>query len=124
MEESKRIYLACPYSHPDEEVCQDRYEQVTMKAAMLMAAGYNVFSPITYTHFLKTYLPLSCADSFDFWMNQDLSYIRVWADELWVLCLPGWLESPGIQTEILNAFDVNILVKLLRPIVLEEVRCY
>ena len=123
MKNVKRIYLACPYTHIDEEVCQDRYDQATMKAATLMTAGYNVFSPITYSHFLAKYLP-SGFDNLDFWMRQDLSYVRIWADELWVLCLDGWLESPGVQTEIINAFDVNIQVRLLRPTVLGEIKCY
>ena len=119
----KRLYLACPYSHDDEQVREDRYDQATMKAATLMTAGYNVFSPITYSHFLTKYLPSSCNNP-DFWMQQDLSYVRIWADELWVLCLDGWLESPGVQEEIINAFDVHIPVKLLRPMVLGEVKCY
>ena len=115
MKRKLRLYLSCPYSHPDIEVRQDRYEQATMKAAALMASGYIVFSPITHSHQLVKYLPNSIKHDFNFWMSQDIPYIRVWADELWVLCLPGWKDSLGIMKEIANAFDVNIPVRLLRP---------
>ena len=115
MKRKLRIYLACPYSHKDEKIREDRYEQATMKVATLMTIGHIVFSPITHSHNLVKYLAESLQHNFDFWMSQDIPYIRVWADELWVLCLPGWKDSPGVMKEIANAFDINIPVKLLRP---------
>jgi len=110
-----RIYLASPYAHEYEWVRWKRYEQVKIKTALLMAAGYVVFSPIVHSHNLVENLPGITRDDLDFWMKQDTSYIRIWANELWVFCLPGWQRSLGISREIANAFDVNIPVKLLRP---------
>jgi len=51
---------------------------------------------------------------FRFWMHQDLAYIEDWADELWVFCLDGWRESPGVQCEIDLALARNKPVILLK----------
>ncbi len=81
---SKRIYLASPYSHEDEMVMKDRFDKVCAKAAELMARGYIVFSPIAHSHPIAQHLPISYTTDFDHWMKQDLDYIEIWADEIWV----------------------------------------
>ena len=44
------IYLACPYSDPDPEVRHDRFMKANRQAALLMAEGLHVFSPISQCH--------------------------------------------------------------------------
>ena len=91
------IYLASPYSHPDEAVRVARFEAVCRFAAQRIAEGLVVFSPIAHTHPIAVYggLPLG----FDFWREFDQRMIAA-CDALWVLCLRGWRHSRGIAEEI------------------------
>lgn len=43
-------YLACPYSHPDRDVRQRRFDQVNAAAAWLILNEQMVFSPISHSH--------------------------------------------------------------------------
>ncbi len=104
MNQHKRIYLACPYSHAKESVRIERFEMVSKVAGHLMKKGYHVFSPISHTHpiALLCDLPLG----FEFWNDYDLSFID-WCNELWILTLRGWSVSNGIQEEIKYAKKIN-----------------
>lgn len=105
----KRIYLASPYSSQDSAVRQDRYEEACKKAAELMSQGYNVFSPIAHSHPISQHIGNGL--DHDFWLSQDLSFLESWADEMWVLMLPGWEESIGIWKEVNFATEKGIKIK-------------
>ena len=97
----KKIYLACPYSHPDSLVREDRVQRVDKKAAELMKEGYRVFSPISHSHGISFH----CGEDYndlDFRMNQDL-WILDMCDELWIFCIEGWNKSKGVGVEINRA---------------------
>ena len=102
------IYLASAYSHPDPEVRLMRYWAAVKKAAELMKAGENIFSPIAHTHEIGLIL----GDSVDhsFWMAQDKEILRR-CDKLLVLLLPGWSESKGVAEEIEFARSIGIPVE-------------
>lgn len=102
------IYCASPYSHPDPEVRLARYWAAVTKAAELMKAGENIFSPIAHTHEIGLIL----GDSVDhsFWMAQDKEILRR-CDKLLVLMLPGWSESKGVAEEIEFARSIGIPVE-------------
>lgn len=91
------IYLASPYSHEDEAVCLDRYENASHVTAELMGRGEVVFSPIAYAHPLamRYDLPLG----WDYWQKVDKAMLAA-CDSLWVLQLDGWMASVGVQAEI------------------------
>ena len=93
----KKIYLCCPYSHPNESERLKRFEYANKAAAYLMLRGYVVFSPISHSHSIANYIGNHL--SHDFWLKQDFAFID-WADELYVLMLPGWKDSVGIGIEI------------------------
>ena len=97
----KKIYLACPYSHPDLHVRLWRVNQVNRKAAELMMHGNLVFSPLSHSHPISNYCTVDPCDH-DFWLRQDLWILDI-CDEMHILCLPGWDESKGIKTEIEHA---------------------
>ena len=99
------LYLASPYSHPEKEVEQRRFDLVTRAAGWLMQHGFVVFSPISHSHPVaqKTELPRA----FWFWRAQDLPFMRV-CDELYVLCLPDWDKSIGVAEEIAHAKALGI----------------
>jgi len=93
------IYLASPYSHPDAEVRQQRFEAVCRAAAELIRMGKTIFSPISHSHAICRHgLPLD----WRFWERHDRHYLET-CDEVIVLMLDGWQESVGVQAEITMA---------------------
>jgi len=93
----KKIYLACPYSHPDEKVRLGRIEAVNKFAGLLMKKGYIVFSPLSHSHYISEHLDNSL--SHEFWLTQDQAFLE-WADEIFVFKLNGWERSVGVFYEI------------------------
>lgn len=90
------IYLASPYSHPDPDVREQRFEAACAAAAALLRAGHRVYSPIAHSHPLTRYgLPGDWA----FWERHDRWYLER-CDEVVVLMLEGWDSSEGVQAEI------------------------
>lgn len=106
------IYLAGPYSHPDEEVREARFRALTAKAADLMLAGNVVFSPITHGHTIAEYhdLPLD----FGWWGSQCMGMLKH-ADRLIVLRLDGYAESVGVKAEIAFAEKHSIPIGYVNP---------
>lgn len=94
----KSIYLAIPYYHEKEEIREFRYKVATLIASYLMANGYRVFSPITHSHVINKYLPARCKN-WDFYKQQDFPQV-LHADEVFVVCLPGWRVSTGVTDEL------------------------
>lgn len=91
-----RIYLAAPYSHPRAFVREARVRLSDRVAARIAERGPVVFSPLTHSHRLARW-----ADNhqdLDFWLRQDKEFL-LWADELWILAIPGWEDSKGIAEE-------------------------
>lgn len=110
---SKRIYLASPYSHEDRKVRKARFDAVCWKAAELMEEGFIVFSPIAHSHSIAQHMLEKRVCDFDFWIEQDLDYIRLWADELYVFCLYGWAASKGVLREIKLAVELGKSIHFL-----------
>ena len=108
----KRIYLASPYSHPDETVMADRFNAVAMGTAYLMDTLQNVvvYSPIVHSHTVAKYLDNHL--DHDFWLTQDRSHIATSA-ELIVYKLEGWMRSFGVSWEIGLCNGLSIPVSYL-----------
>lgn len=109
--ESKRIYLAAPYSHPDASVREQRFMAVSERANATMRLGHLVYSPITHGHILGLYGGLP--GDFEFWERHCLSFLRRWAEELWVMSLPGWETSRGVLAEMEEAGRLDLPVRNL-----------
>jgi len=101
------IYLACPYSDPDPEVRAHRFECANKQAALLMAEGLHVFSPISHTHPIAILgdLPLG----WGYWKKYDEKILSI-CDELCILALDGWQHSKGIKGELRIARSKKIKV--------------
>ncbi len=93
-----RVYLAAPYSHPNEKVREARALVINQKCVKLMGDHNVVFSPITHSHALIDILPFE-ERAWPFFRIQDFSHIET-CHELRVFCLPGWEESRGVKEEI------------------------
>jgi hypothetical protein len=94
------IYLACPYTHADHRVREERFKSATAAAAELIRQGYIVYSPITMTHPLDVVLA-GDTDTLgsDYWIKFDEAFMAV-CSEMIVLQIDGWDQSQGIKREM------------------------
>lgn len=91
------IYLASPYSHPEAEIRQSRYEQVERLAAQYLMKGLTAFSPIVYGHNMAVAYDMGLAAN-DWWRFNAAILRR--CEEVHVVQINGWETSIGIQQEI------------------------
>lgn len=115
----KLIYLASPYSSEDPGVILSRVKAVQGATAKLIEQGNLIFSPIVHSHpiaDLVSFSPINTqgqgADGMSGWMDYDRAMIDK-ADEVWVLCLPGWMASRGVAAEIEHARKTGTPLKLI-----------
>lgn len=100
------IYLASPYStNADETLMEYRFQKTKEVVVKYLKQGYNVLSPVIYSHNLNKEFNISC--EWDYWCKIDLDILKR-CDELWVLTLPGYKESVGVQAEIKYASEFGI----------------
>ena len=105
------IYLGSPYSHPESAVREIRFDAACKAAAVLMQRGHLVFSPVCYSHQIAKHgLPTDWI----FWEKYDRAILRR-CEEMWVLMLPGWKSSKGIQAEIKIAKELGMPVEFIDP---------
>lgn len=106
------VYLATPYSHPDEAVREERFRAVNTAAAELMRKGMHIYSPISHTHpiALAGDLPLG----WEYWQAYDRAILSACC-KLIVLMLDGWKESKGVTGEIAIACELGLDVEYISP---------
>lgn len=104
--DGERVYLACPYSHPDEGIMQNRYRVANRVAWWLMQDGARVFSPISHSHAMEQ--EMGEQEDHEFWMFQDLSYLEYWASAIVVIQTAEWKQSDGVMEELETADDLGI----------------
>jgi nucleoside 2-deoxyribosyltransferase len=105
------IYLASPYSHPNPNVRQTRFEQACGAAAALIRAGVAVFSPVAHSHPIAHF---GVPTSWEFWAHVDREHLAR-SDVLAILTLPGWRESIGVTAEIAVARELAIPIVYIGP---------
>lgn len=120
----QRIYLACPYTHTDAGIMQQRQMVATTAANALLRQGKNVFSPISHGAAVGKNLPVD----FSFWGTSCLSFVECWATDVFVLMLPGWENSTGVRAEMQAAAERGIPITRILPLPMEmisitEVEC-
>lgn len=90
------IYLATPYSrHPAGLECA--HKQACKAVAALLKKGTAAFSPIAHSHPVAEHGGLDPLDH-DVWLPFDRPIMEA-ADELWIVQMPGWDDSYGIEQE-------------------------
>jgi len=106
------VYLACPYTHKDKAVMEERFHAVNKVAATLIQEGRYVFSPISQSH------PISQAGAlptnWDYWHAYDRLILSC-CSTLVVLMLDGWHLSTGVQAEIAIAKELGLYIEYLLP---------
>ena len=111
----KLIYLASPYTHADDMVMELRAARIAQIAAKLQAENTDVafFSPIAHGHALAvTREGANLPVTYDFWKNHCETFISK-CDELWVVCIPGWGDSLGVEAETVYASRLGIKIRHL-----------
>lgn len=106
------VYVASPYSHPDSQVRQDRYREVSHVAAGLVAGGEIAVSPITYGHTLLDFHDMP--GDWEFWQAFCISLLAK-CQKMLVVKMDGWQESRGVQAEIAYAKANRIEVEYIEP---------
>lgn len=102
-------YLSCPYFHADPEVKKKRVEEATKAAHALFKKGISVFSPLTHNHPIAE---SGVGTGWDKWEGFDLGMVSR-AQKLYVLTIPGWEASFGIQAEMKRAKELNIPIEMI-----------
>ncbi|TBU86626.1 DUF1937 family protein [Phytopseudomonas dryadis] len=96
----RKIFLACPYSHADAAVVNERFLACNAVAASLIEAGHAVFSQVSMSHPInQAFKGKDNAAIGKLWAPVDAVFMAV-MEELIVVDLPGWELSSGIKREI------------------------
>lgn len=90
-------FIACPYSDPDSNVVEMRFQECTKFAAELALKGIATYSQITMSHPINQYL--ASQGQKVAWSSIDMEFLKR-CDGLIVLTLPGWEKSGGVAAEI------------------------
>lgn len=109
-------YLVSPYSYGGESSYEHRlsnYKMACRQAWLLFGMGINIYSPIVHHHNIQAVETMDEMTTAD-WMQYDLPYLDV-AEKIYVLCLEGYEESPGVQAEIAYAKDTGKYIEYLTP---------
>ncbi len=114
------IYLASPYTAHrddgsyDDVLMQERYEAVVRCFQGLLGSGLTVFCPIAMTHAADCLYRNLHGNRMSpkFWYEFDKPFLQN-ASQLFVLKLPGWEESEGLEKEIAIALDRKLPIVYL-----------
>ena len=106
------IYLATPYSHPNPDIRQQRFDLVNRVALRLIRQGYFVYSPITHNHPLAILGELPVG--WEYWKEHDYLLLSK-CTKLMVLYVDGWMESVGVKAEITYAAKLGIPMEFIDP---------
>lgn len=106
------IYVAIPFSHPNEQIRNDRFEIANKYSAKLMMQGHIVFSPISHSFPISKHI--GNPNDSEFYVKQDLHWLRH-CDEMHVLTIDGWEKSKGIKKETAFAIENNVNIKHILP---------
>jgi hypothetical protein len=93
------VYLACPYTHPDINVCTYRFNAATKAAVHLCRKGHIVYSPITMTHPMDVLMnEVGGTLGSDYWVKFDEAFMQH-CSMMYILTINGWWESKGVSRE-------------------------
>ncbi len=108
------VYLAGPYTHPDPLVREIRFlESCRATAYVINKLRINAFGTMVHSHPLVTRYPMPA--EWEFWADYDTAMVGK-ALEVWVLCIPGYTNSMGVQTEVKLARKLEKPVRWMIPV--------
>jgi len=116
------IYIASPYSHPDQIVRGRRYDEVMAITARLIEGGIHAMSPIVHSHEMAERHNMK--GDFDFWHGYCLTMLDS-CSAMIVVQLPGWNASAGVKVEMQHAIKTGkqvIIIDGSEPVSLIKAR--
>lgn len=110
--DKKLVYLAAPYSHPDNKVVNKRVKTIAKVAGNLMKnKDVFVFSPISHGHPINLNIKGESI-GYDNWLALDKAILDI-CDEMYIIDIEGWNESRGVQVEIDYCKTKNIPIRMV-----------
>lgn len=108
-------YLASPLTHADPEVRSERTAAVSRACGWLMNNRQDifVFSPIAHADRIASVCSLPY--QWEFWAAIDECMLSR-CEEIWVLCIPGFKKSTGVNAERVIAKRLGIPCKFVVPV--------
>lgn len=107
------IYLASPYTHPDQKIRNERASEAALFAGYcIITNGQVIFSPIVYGHsIIQQYKVHQVPTDADWWWEFNLEFLKI-SEQVYVLALPGWSVSTGVSKELKTATMLEIPISI------------
>ena len=112
------VYLASPYSDKDKDVVAERTRVTSLVAAKLVSKEVHAISPVVYGTTLMAHEQTKDDDSWKSWQHFCNAFIDI-ATAVYIVKLPGWETSSGVQGEMLRAASRGIACFMIDPQTLE-----
>ncbi len=107
----KMVYLACPYSHPDKAVVEERMRLMCIADANIIMRGVHTVTPLS-KHFIIEHGDIP--GDWSYWGDYSKNLIDR-CDAVYVIMLDGWEDSVGVKEEIAYAKKYDISVIYCKP---------
>lgn len=92
------IYIACPYSDPNEDKRMYRIDEACRWAALLFNQGLSVFSPLSHGFAFVDNIAIA-ENTHERWLALDKA-ILAHCDAMLIVQIAGWNTSRGVLEEI------------------------
>jgi hypothetical protein len=100
VKETTMIYVASPYTHLRDDVMDARFKMAEACTAFWMRQGLPAFSPIVHCRVIA--INYGLPHDFVYWQRINFAWINA-CKSMWVLQLPNWAMSKGVNGEISHA---------------------
>lgn len=113
------IYLAIPYTHNLSSMEQARFSIANLVASHLMKEGIHVYSPISHSHPIR--MEGGLPGTWEYWEKHCRKILSI-CDKVFVVCIPGWEDSHGVQEELKIAKELGLpIIYFYHPLSIEDV---
>ncbi len=101
------VYVACPYSHPDKAVVEERMKAFYRVDSDLIKQGFFTVSPMNKAAMADH---VDIATTWEFWEQYSYALLSR-CTKMFVITMPGWDTSAGVLGEINFAVQNGIAVE-------------
>ena len=91
------FFLSAPYSHQNPAVMHARFQVMQEATAILALEGVNIYSPIVHWH--ETARQYDLPTDAHWWKKMNFDALNR-CDGMYLLTMPGWEISEGVQMEL------------------------
>lgn len=103
-------YLCSPYARYVEGK-KEAFKEANSSAAVLIAAGIPVLSPLSHSHPIAKQCNID-PDNYDIWLGLDIQLLRG-SHGILINPLQGWRDSKGIGMELDEANKLGLPIYML-----------